>query len=141
MKFFKDMASAAKIVRINVSTEHIDTVNVPTGLLNWDNTTVTKGPQFLTSDGQFIYNITIGDSLGNFISTLRTFDPSNNWALAKPDIKLFGQSYHESFTGFFVHGDRVYTCEYFNNYMRGYRLSDGIFEEEWLVSEPFPANF
>ncbi len=36
------------------------------------------------------------------------------------------------FTGFFVHGDRIYTCEYFNNYMRRHRLNDGFFEEEWL---------
>ena len=130
-----------ELVRINLSTENIDTIAVPTGILNWDNATITSGPQFLTSDGQYIYNITIEDSLGNFKYVLRTFDPSNNWALVKPDLELFGRSYREGFTGFFVHGDYIYTCEYFNNYMRKHRLSDGIFEEEWLVMEPHPANF
>ena len=128
------------IVRISTITEVIDTVQVPPGLLNWDNTTVTKGPQFLTSDGQFIYNITVEDSLGNYKSTVRTFDPSHNWSLARPDLVLFGTSYRFGFTGFFVHGDDIYTCEYFNNYMTGYRLSDGIKWEEWLVSEPHPQN-
>jgi hypothetical protein len=129
------------LVRINLSTENIDTVAVPTGILNWDNASVTSGPQFLTSDGQYIYNITIEDSLGNFTYVLRTFDPSNNWALVKPDLKLFGRSYREGFTGFFVHGAYIYTCEYFNNYMKRHRLSDGIFEEEWLIMEPHPSNF
>ncbi|MDZ7623239.1 MAG: hypothetical protein U5J96_02170 [Ignavibacteriaceae bacterium] len=72
---------------------------------------------------------------------MRTFDPANGWALAKPDIELFGISYVSSFTGFFVHGERIYTCDYFNNFMRRHRLTDGIFEEEWLIMEPHPANF
>ena len=130
-----------KLVRINLSNENVDTIDVPTGILNWDNATLTKGPQFLTSDGQYIYNITIEDSLGNYRYILRTFDPSNNWSLVHPDVELFGRSYREGFTGFFVHGDYVYTCEYFNNYMRKHRLSDGYFEEEWLVMEPRNTNF
>ncbi len=40
-----------------------------------------------------------------------------------------------------MHGERIYTGEYFNNYMRRHRLSDGIFEEEWLATEPHPPNF
>jgi hypothetical protein len=129
-----------KIVRINLSTEFIDTLDVPAGLLNADNTKVTKGPQFLTSDGQYIYNITLFDSTGNHKYTLRTFDPANNWTLARPDIELFGKGFGSAFTGFFVHGDRIYTCEYFNNLMRRYRLSDGIYEDEWPAREPVPLN-
>ena len=130
-----------KIIRINLSNENIDTVDVQAGILNADNTKLIKGPQFLTSDGQFVYNITLEDSVGNKKYTIRTFDPSNNWSLAKSDMELFGTSYAEGFTGFFVHGDRIYTCEYFNNYMRRFRLNDGFYEEEWLVMEPHPQNF
>jgi hypothetical protein len=135
------IGKAHKIVRINTTTENIDTIEVPPGFLNKDNTTVTDGPQILTSDGQYVYNITVEDSLGNYKYTLRTFNPSNNWSLAKPDLVLFGTSYRFGFTGFFVHGDNIYTCEYYNNYMTGYRLSDGLKWDEWLVSEPHPQNF
>lgn len=129
-----------KLVRINVQTEQIDTVFVPAGLLR-DNSKIIHGPQFISSDGQFIYNIAYVDSLINPKYTVRTLDPSNGWSLAKPDVQLFGISYYPGFTGFFVHGERIYTCDYFNNYMRRYLLSDGYFEEEWLITEPHPSQF
>lgn len=129
-----------KIVRINTLTEEIDTVDVPPGLLR-DITTVTKGPQYLTSDGQYVYNLSYVDSLIRPKYTVRTFDPANGWSLAKPDIELFGTAYFPGFTGFFVHGERIYTCDYYNNYMRRHRITDGYFEEEWLISEPHPQNF
>ncbi len=129
-----------RIVRINVLTEVIDTVSVPPGLIS-DISTVTKGPQYLTSDGLYVYNIAYVDSLLNPKYTVRTFDPANGWSLAKPDVQLFGVSFYPGFTGFFVHGGRIYTCNYYNNYMRRYKLDDGDYEEEWLISEPYPANF
>jgi hypothetical protein len=135
------IGKAHKILRISTITEEFDTVDVPPGFLTWDQAKVIDGQQYLTSDGIYVYNLTLVDSLGNDKYTLRTFDPSNNWSLARPDVELFGTSYGFGFTGFFVHGDYVYTCEYFNNYMRKHRISDGFFEEEWLVSEPHPVNF
>ncbi len=71
-----------KIVRINITTEVIDTVEVPPGLIR-DITTVTKGPQYLSSDGQYIYNLSYVDSLLNPKYSVRIFDPSNNWSLVK----------------------------------------------------------
>ncbi|MCK5466946.1 MAG: hypothetical protein KAI99_00500, partial [Cyclobacteriaceae bacterium] len=76
--------NAFEITRINVETEVIDTVEVPPGMLRWENATPTNGPVYLTSDGQYIYNITLFDQEGNSKYTLRTFDPANGWALAKP---------------------------------------------------------
>ena len=131
---------AHKIIRINTSTEAIDTVNVPPGFLTWDQARAIDGQQYLTSDGNYVYNITLFDSLGNFKYVLRVIDPSNNWSLARPDIELFGTSEGYGFTGFFVHGDIIYTCEYFNNYMAAYRMSDGLKWDRWLVSEPHPQN-
>jgi hypothetical protein len=130
-----------KLVRINVSTEQIDTIQLAAPLLRWDNSRAVDGQQYLTSDGSYVYNLTLADSLGNNKYTLRVFDPSNNWTLARPDIQLFGISYNPGFTGFFVHGDHIYTCEEYNNFMRRHRISDGDFEEEWLISEPHPQNF
>jgi len=134
--------NAHKLVRINTATEKIDSVDVPSGLLRWDNTTATDGPVYLTSDGKYIYNLTTKDSLGNYKYTLRIFDPANNWALAKPDMVFSGSSFQPGITGFFVHGDYIYPAEYFNaNYMRRLELNDGSFEEEWVVMLPFPGNF
>jgi len=133
---------AHRLVRINTSTGKIDSVDVPPGLLRWDNTTANDGPVYITSDGKYIYNITTKDSLGNYRYTVRILDPVNNWSLAKPDIVLDGSSFQQGMTGFFVHGNFIYPSEYFNaNYMRRLRLSDGAFEEEWVVMWPHPSNF
>ena len=133
---------AHRLVRINTSTGKIDSVDVPPGLLRWDNTTANDGPVYITSDGKYIYNITTKDSLGNYRYTVRILDPVNNWSLAKPDIVLDGSSFQQGMTGFFVHGNFIYPSEYFNaNYMRRLRLSDGAFEEEWVVMLPHPSNF
>ena len=129
-----------KIIRINITTAMIDTVFVPPGLIR-DISTVASGPQYLTSDGQYVYNIAYVDSLLHPKYTVRTLDPANGWSLVNPDVVLFGISYYPGFTGFFVHGERIYTCDYFNNYMRRYKLADGYFEEEWVITEPHPANF
>ncbi|GMR25012.1 MAG: hypothetical protein BMS9Abin39_0287 [Ignavibacteria bacterium] len=130
-----------EITRINVATEEIDTVEVPPGMLRWENSTPTNGPVYLTSDGQYIYNITLFDQQGNSKYTLRTFDPANGWALAKPDIVLSGTSYG-GFTGFFVFNGYVYPSENFlSNFIRRIRISDGFFEEEWLSYVPFQSYF
>jgi hypothetical protein len=129
-----------KIVRINTTTEAIDTVDVTPGLIR-DNATVKKGPQYLSSDGQYIYNLAYVDSLINPKYTVRIFDPSANWSLVRPEFELFGTSFYPGFTGFFVHGERIYTAEYFNNYIRRHRLSDSYFEEEFLATDPPPTNF
>ena len=136
------IGKAHKLVRINVATEKIDTVNVPPGLLRWDKTNTTDGPVYITSDGKYIYNITTIDSLVNYKYTVRTFDPANGWSLAKPDIVLAGSSFQQGITGFFVHGDYVYPVEYFSaNYIRRLSLVDGSFKEEWIVMAPFQTNF
>jgi hypothetical protein len=123
-----------QITRISVATEEIDTVAVPPGLLRWENSSATDGPVYLNSDGDYVYNITLFDQSGNPTYTLRTFDPSNNWSLAKPDIVLSGSSYN-GFAGFFVHGDYVYPVrnQYGTVRMRRIRLSDGFYETEWVI--------
>ncbi len=123
-----------QITRISVATEEIDTVAVSPGLLRWENSTATDGPVYLSSDGNYVYNLTLFDQLGNSTYTLRTFDPSNNWSLAKPDLILSGTSY-SGFSGFFVHGDYVYPArnQWGTVRMRRIRLSDGLFENEWVI--------
>jgi len=124
-----------KIVRINIQTETIDTIVVPPGILR-DNGRIASGPQYMSSDGQYIYNLAYVDSLNNAKYTVRVFDPSNNWSLVRSDVVLFGESFDQSFTGFFVHGDQIYTCDYFNNFMRRHNVVTGFFEEQWLIMQP-----
>jgi hypothetical protein len=130
-----------QITRISVATEEIDTVVVPPGLLRWENSTATDGPVYLNSDGNYVYNLTLFDQLGNPTYTLRTFDPSNNWSLARPDIILSGTSY-SGFSGFFVHGDYIYPAQnlYGTVRMRRVRLSDGFFETEWVIV-PYSGHY
>jgi Peptidase family C25/Propeptide_C25/CARDB len=130
-----------EITRINVATEEIDTVDVPPGMLRWENSTTTNGPVYITSDGEYIYNITLFDEQGDAKYTIRTFDPANGWALVKTDMVLTGTSY-DGFTGFFVFDGYVYPSEsFFSNFMRRIRLNDGFFEEEWLSYVPFQSYF
>ena len=127
---------------VNITTEEIDTVDVPQGMLRWDTSTAVDGFFYIKSDGQYFYNLTTKDTLGNFKYTLRIFDPANNWSLVKPDMVLSGSSFTQGITSFFVHGDYIYPVEYVEaNEMRRIRLSDGVFEEEWVVMLPFNTNF
>ncbi len=131
-----------KLVRISIATELVDTIDVPSGLLRWDTSKPVDGPVYIASDGNYIYNLATKDSAGNYKYTLRTLDPVNNWQLVRPDFVLSGSSFEEGMTSFFVHGDYIYPTEYFDaNFMRRIRLSDGFFEEEWVVMHPFPDNF
>ncbi len=82
-----------QITRINISTGQIDTANVPEGLLAWDSSSPTiNGGVYLNSNGEYVYNLTVVDTAGNQKYTVRTFDPANNWSLARPDLVLDGIS-------------------------------------------------
>jgi hypothetical protein len=127
--------------RINVSTGDTSSVFVPDGLLNKDNAKPVDGSFYLASDGNYVYNISLRDSLQNDKYILRTFDPSNGWTLVKPDFPLAGGSYN-GFTGFFAAKGYLYPSEYFqSNYMRRIRSSDGFYEEEWISRQPFQSYY
>ncbi|RKY90286.1 MAG: hypothetical protein DRQ01_09445, partial [Ignavibacteriae bacterium] len=130
------------ITRINISTGQIDTANVPAGLLAWDfSRPVIDGGVILNSNGEYLYNLTVFDTAGNNKYTLRTFDPNNNWSLARPDIVLYGISF-PAFVGCYVHNDYIYTVENLShNTTRMHRLNDGFFVEEWRPIFDFQKYF
>jgi len=121
-----------QITRIDISSGQIDTVTVTAGLLTWDSSRpLIDGGVYLGSNGEYVYNLTIADTLGNEKYTIRTFDPANNWSLARPDLVLYGGTVR-GFAGFYVHEDYIYTVEALShNTTRMHRLSDGFFVEEW----------
>lgn len=132
---------AFQLTRINVVTEQIDTVQVPGGLLRWENSTAEDGPSYLNSNGKYIYNLGFRDPDGNHKYVLRILDPANGWQLFRPDMVLSGSSF-DTPTGFFVFGDYIYPSEYYlSNYMRRIRINDGFFEEEWITYVPFQSYY
>ena len=132
---------AFQITRINITSEQIDTVQVPPGLLRWDDASTTDGAVYLNSDGKYMYNLTFRDQEGNNKYILRILDPANGWQLVKPDMVLSGSSF-DAPTGYFVFGNYIYPSEYlYANHMRRLRINDGYFEEEWLSYVPFQSYY
>uniref|UniRef100_A0A832DH05 Gingipain domain-containing protein n=1 Tax=Ignavibacterium album TaxID=591197 RepID=A0A832DH05_9BACT len=129
------------LTRINTQTEQIDSVFIPDGLLERETARVDSGSFYLNSDGIYIYNITIKDSLGSNKYVVRKFDPSNNWNKVGNDIALSGSSY-SALSAFFVYEDYIYLMESFEaNFIRKNRLTDGSFVEEWLLFTPMQGFY
>ncbi len=129
------------LLRINKATGDTNSVYLPEGLLNGANGKVDAGSYYVTSDSNYVYNLTYKDSLGNQVYILRTFNPANNWSLVRPDYKLTGTSY-TGFSGFFVADGYIFPYEnYESGFMRRIRISDGFFEEEWITFIPFEGYY
>ncbi len=89
------------LLKVDRNTGDTTRIQIPPGLLRWSDSRSMPGDFYLNADSNFVYNLAVIDSLGNYVYTLRTFEPSQNWKLAKPDRKLNGTSY-KGFTSFFV---------------------------------------
>ena len=129
------------LVRLNPSNGDTTRVLIPNGLLDWEHGRPVTGSYYISADSQYVYNLSLFDTLGNFRYVLRTFDPANNWNLVRPDIELLTSSYN-GFTSFFVADGYIYPSEdEYHNYMRRIRLSDGFFEDEWDVFRPWKTYY
>ena len=130
-----------KLLKVSPEVGVVDTVLIPSGLLR-ENLTNTGNTFYLSSDGQYIYNLSIVDSLGENKYTLRTLDPANNWKKVRDDLVLSGSSYNPGFTSFFVANNYLFVYENYNaGFMRRYKLSNGSFEEEWLTRGDFQGFY
>ncbi len=86
------------------------------------------------SDGQYVYNLGVGTSAYPSKFVLRKFDPSNNWQKIGEDI-VFSGSIIRRVSSFIIVNGYVIVYENYNIIkLRRYRLSDGVFEEEWRYS-------
>lgn len=125
------------LLKVDRTSGDTISVRINPGMFRYDNTKIQSGSFYLAADSNYVYNLTIKDSIGNYKYYLRTFNPNNNWSLAKPDMQLSGTSY-TGFTNFIVADGYVFPYEnYQSGFMRRLRLSDGIFEEEWVTYSPF----
>ena len=121
------------LLRISIENGDTTRIDIPGKLLPTDDGLLKNGGFYLCSDGQLVYNISAG--YGEFRNkyVLRILDPSQGWKKINDDI-LFSGSSANGFSGFFVNNGYIQTYESYNNgYVRRYRLSDGYFEEQYLV--------
>jgi hypothetical protein len=131
-----------KLLKIDPASGDTSSVSIPGGMLDYETARVKPGAFYLVSDGRYVYNLTVYDTLGNNKYVLRTFDPSNNWKNVKPDMELTGTSFLQGFSSFFVADGYLYPIENYNsNYIRRIRLSDGLFEEEWFLNDSFQSYY
>ena len=127
--------------KVNTLNGDTSSVYIPDGLLNAETARPTSGIFYVKSDGQYFYNLTEFDTLGNKRYVLRILDPSNGWNLKRPDMELQSSSF-DDFSDFFVADGYLYPTEVnFHNLMRRIRISDGYFEDEWDVYIPWQSYF
>ncbi len=128
-----------KLLKVSPQEGVVDTIKIPSGMLKEN---MTAGNAFdLATDGKYVYNLSIIDSLGEQKYTLRTFDPANGWQKAKDDQVLSGSSY-TGFTSFFVVNGYLFAYEHYESgLMRRYNLTNGSFEEEWLTRTQFQGYY
>jgi hypothetical protein len=92
---------------------------------------------YVTSDGKYVYNLSPGCGDYRNQYTMRIFDPHNSWKKVGNDMVFTGSS-AIGFSGFMVVDGYLFTYEsYESGFMRKYRLSDFVFEEEWIAFSKF----
>jgi hypothetical protein len=124
-----------RLVKVDPETGDSTLQFIPNGMLDNSLGTISDGSQYLTSDGQYVYNIAFTDSTGNNKFIVRTFDPSNGWNMVGGDLETASTSWGPNFSGFFIADGYFFPYENFNGgYMKRIRLNDGFFEEEWLTN-------
>ena len=131
---------AFRLIRMDVNTGDTSSVLIPSGMIN-ERAKVENGAFYVTTDGDYVYNIAFRDQFANQIYTLRVLDPSNNWSTVGEDVVLSGSSY-SGFSGFFVAVNNLYVYEKnIVGFLRGFSLDTYIFDDEWISNIPFAGYF
>ncbi|MFA6980246.1 MAG: C25 family cysteine peptidase [Ignavibacteriaceae bacterium] len=139
-KIYIPTGSSNYLSWIEIGTGDRDSVFVSGGLIN-ENSREKEGGFYLCSDGKYVYNLAVLDTIGSYKYRLRVLDPQNNWAKVGEDRELSGTSYNY-FSSFFVIDNYLYAFEYGNsNYMRRFDLNTNRFEEEWITFTPYQSYF
>ena len=124
---------AHRLIRLNPDTGWRDTVFIAAGMINWMNSKVENGTFYVSSDSQYVYNVGIIDSVGNYRYRIRVFDPANNWALIE-DIIIPNMQSYPGFTHFFVTRGIFYPYENFESgLMRRVFLDSRTLDREWVT--------
>ncbi len=122
-----------QLIKVNSETGDSSIVKIPAGLIRDADSRVASGFFFLATDGNFVYNLSRADSLGNNNYVLRILDPNNGWNKVQEDVITSSTTY-EGFKNFFAVDGYIYPYEnLYSNFMRRIRGSDGFYEEEWVT--------
>ncbi|MFA6597374.1 MAG: C25 family cysteine peptidase [Ignavibacteriaceae bacterium] len=139
-KIYVATQSSKYLTQVDLQSGDTSSVLIPGSMINQDSFE-KDGGFFLTSDGRYVYNLSVDDSTGAKKYRLRILDPQNNWTKVGEDRDLSGTSYNY-FSSFFVIDNYLYATEYGDaNYMRRFDLTTNRFEEEWLVYTPYQGYF
>ena len=136
---YNDSGRAFELERISVATGVLDTVAVPDGLLEWQSGQAVDGHSLLTSDGRYLYNVSMSSEAGVRNEWgVRVFDPGEDMAL----VRAFASPPTETgFTfewtdGVLADGERLYLIEHGGQRrVRMVDAFDGRFLDEWTSDQ------
>ena len=81
---YNESGRAFELERSDVSNGKMDTVVVRAGLVEWKYGHVEDGHSLITSDGNYIYNVSMSSEAGTRNEwRVRIFDPANGWELLR----------------------------------------------------------
>lgn len=133
---FTNTREPDNLLRINPETGDTDRVYLADSLLLTASTQTQWGGYYFYYDGEYLYNLAIGTTSNPNKFILRIFNPENNWSKLGEDI-IFSGNTIPMVMSFIVVDDFVIIYENLNtSTLRRYRLSDGIYEEEWIYAYP-----
>jgi hypothetical protein len=134
---YASVEQADQLLRINPGTGDTITIFLADSLLPSYDGLLDNGGYYLMSDGNYVYNLSSGYGAFRNKYIMRTFNPANGWQKVGEDIQFSGSS-DPGFCGFIVVNEHLITYESLDEgRLRRHRLSDGVFEEEWVAYLPF----
>lgn len=134
---YSEHRTARSVLRISPVTGRIDTVEVPDRLLDLERGLPFDDHALITSDGEFIYNVSAGiNGIKRSGWTVRVFDPANAWRIVRqftvqPTETGFGYLVTD---GAIADGRFIYLIEYGTGLTHRVRVVDahtGAFVEEF----------
>ena len=134
---YSEHRTARSLLRISPVTGRIDTVEVPDRLLDLSRGLPFDDHALITSDGEFIYNVSAGiNGIKRSGWTVRVFDPANAWRIVRqftvqPTETGFGYLLTD---GAIADGQFIYLIEYGTGLTHRVRVVDaqtGAFVEEF----------
>ncbi len=134
---YSEHHTARSVLRISPVTGRIDTVEVPDRLLDLGRGLPFDDHALITSDGEFIYNVSAGvNGIRRSGWTIRVFDPANAWRIVRqftvqPTETGFGYLVTD---GAIADGRFIYLIEYGTGLTHRVRVVDahtGAFVEEF----------
>ncbi|MEW6749973.1 MAG: C25 family cysteine peptidase [Candidatus Latescibacterota bacterium] len=138
---YSEMGRAFQLERLSATTGRRDTVSVPAGLVNWQTGRIQDGHVLVTSDGRYVYNVSMSSERGAHVEwRVRVFDPANDWALVR---EFTSPPTENGFTypltdGVLADGRRLYLLEHRTPLQPGparirmIDAVDGRFLDEWV---------